>query len=375
MKHAIFLLIAVLFSSSVLASHPNGAVPQGQTEFYSFENDMEGWTANGTNLEIGNGFVPWSILRSQDRATDGNTSLKVDLHNLNDAAKIWIEKPFPVEPNQLYQVNVEYDFASTGGELGAFRIITGALKRHPQTSVDLIPANKDSTDNGGRVAEGYKWANRNYEFTVQTEDEAMIYVVIGIWGTFEIRQIFYLDQVRVTFSKKPQGSKFFSFENDLEGWASKSTDLESTNGGTDWSITRSQDIWEDGGTSVKFDLNNLNGHGKIWMERPFSVEPGKKYKVSVDYAFNSNDCGDAPRFRIITGVLRKQPQSADDLVDAFQGNTKSGSCAWGWAHKSYQFTLKSKRSEMLYFVIGIWGTEAAHRTYNFDSVCVTLTKK
>ena len=126
---------------------------------------------------------------------------------------------------------------------------------------------------------------------------------------------------------------------------------------------------------MRFDLNNLNDKGKIWIERPFAVEPGRKYKVTLDYAFHTFDSGDAPKFRIITGVFRSPPKTAEDLADAFQEQTTNTGYTWGWLHKTYNFKIKSKKKDTLYVVMGIWGTELAHRTYNLDSVCVTLTTK
>src|SRR5713226_6823249 len=99
---------------------------------------------------------------------------------------------------------------------------------------------------------------------------------------------YYLDNVRVTITKKPEDSQFYSFENDLEGWSPKATDLERPAGSSeDWSIARTNDIWEDGASSLQFDLNSLNQNGKIWIERPFLVDPGRKYKVTIDYAFHA----------------------------------------------------------------------------------------
>lgn len=92
--------------------------------FYSFENDLEGWSTNGTDLSPGEPTADeWAITRSQDIATEGLTSVKFDLTNNNDAGKIWIEKPFVVEPNRLYQVNVSYSFASQDGPLASFYIL------------------------------------------------------------------------------------------------------------------------------------------------------------------------------------------------------------------------------------------------------------
>lgn len=374
MKHLTCILAVALLSLGVFAR--DASPPQETTESSSFENDFEGWSVNATDVG-GNVPIEWSVTRSQDRAHDGATSVKFDMLNTNDAGKIWIEKAFEVEPNQTYSASVRYAFASSNsdGSANQFTIITGVLSEAPSTRSDLRPAFKDGTAKGSSEP-GFKWQQKEYDFTVRSTETGRLYAVIGIWGTWEVHNSYYCDEVVVTLLKKPEGTEFFSFENDNEGWTPTGTDLELGGGSIDWSITRVQEFaldGEDGTMSLKFDLNNSNEKGKIWVERPFSVEPKHKYKVTVDYAFHSKDCGDTPRFRIITGVLRKQPQSGDDLMDAFQDKTTA--CVWGWLHKSYEFTVKSKKSDVLYVVIGIRGTEEAHRTYNFDSVCVTLTKK
>src|SRR4051794_14731788 len=118
MRRLLLLLPLVFLPGSWLTSRADSgalppALPQSLAESFSFENDMQGWTAKGTDLHWAFGqFIPWSIERSQEMATDGNTSLKVYLDNENDSGKIWVERPFVVEPNQLYQATVEYDLAS-----------------------------------------------------------------------------------------------------------------------------------------------------------------------------------------------------------------------------------------------------------------------
>ena len=77
---------------------------------FSFEHDMEGWIINGTDLD--NPPVEWSIERSQDIASNGETAVRLYLNNMNDAGKIWIELPFDVEPHRAYEVHLEYDLAS-----------------------------------------------------------------------------------------------------------------------------------------------------------------------------------------------------------------------------------------------------------------------
>jgi hypothetical protein len=189
--------------------------------------------------------------------------------------------------------------------------------------------------------------------------------VIGIWGVFEGPMQYYIDNVHVTIAKKPEGSQFFSFENDMEGWTANATDV----GPSDWSISPSTELWEDGAMSLKLDLNNLSGKGSVSIAKAFAVEPGNKYRVDLDYAFD----GRFREYQIIAGVFRSPPVTADDLSSAVQNDLPAELPLW--IHRSYQFAIKSKKSSTAYVVIGVMGTEQTHRQYFIDSLCVTLTKK
>lgn len=375
MKLFSYLLIALLASPVASLTRFYGRSQEAST-FYSFENDLEGWSVNGTDLNLGDHTVNWSISSSRDIAKDGNTSLKFILDNQNDAAKIWIEKPFSVDPNIAYEVTVEYEFASRMYAGPFFDIITGVLNNHPTKRQDLYPAFKDTTWNGSDSDVGYVWQDRKYDFTARSNDQGALYVVIGIWGTWEVGHIYYFDSVRVTIAKKPEQAQFYSFENDFEGWIPKAADLQLPDGSADtWSIERSGDIWEDGAASLRFDLNSTNKNGKIWVEKAFPVEPGTKYNVSLDYSFHAYLNCVPPKFRIIAGVFRSPPQTADGLANAIQEKTTDTNCTWGWLHKTYAFTIKSKKSDVLYVAIGFWGTEKTEGVFNIDSVCVTLVPK
>jgi hypothetical protein len=139
---ASILILALIISTSIgeFAATPTCLAAQEINEFYSFENDMEGWSINGAGLSPGDPTADeWAITRSQDLATDGLTAVKLDLTNNNDQGLIWIEKPFLVEPNRLYEVNVSYSFASADGPVGGFEIITGVSKQRAATWNDRMP--------------------------------------------------------------------------------------------------------------------------------------------------------------------------------------------------------------------------------------------
>jgi hypothetical protein len=172
--------------------------------FFSFEDDFEGWTPNAMDVgESGGAADIWSITRSQDQAYDGTTSVKLFLSNSNDGGKIWIERPFPVQPNTRYQVQVQFAFASQDwGNFNFWTIIAGVLPELPQTTADLSPAFQGDTSNGSATAPtGFVWLQKTYTFTVQSDSSATLHVVIGVWGTYEVARTYYVDSVLVTIDQ------------------------------------------------------------------------------------------------------------------------------------------------------------------------------
>lgn len=170
--------------------------------FFSFEDGMEGWEKGGTDLDAPP--IDWCIERVQDFSSEGDTSLKFYLANMNDAGKIWVERAFEVESNQLYEVTVSYDFASsTYGDFNLWRIITGVLRGSPQDAGDLVY--QGDAGNGAESDVGYKWLDKSYEFTVMSNSDGKLYVVVGIWGNWETTWTYYLDNLNVEFVPVEQG--------------------------------------------------------------------------------------------------------------------------------------------------------------------------
>lgn len=169
----------------------------------SFENDLDDWSPHGTDLQLGNGTIEWSITRSQDRATEGSSSAKYFLNNLNDAGKIWLERSFAVASSSMYQVKVTYDFASRDfGSVNLFTIITGVYVDPPRSRDALQASYQGNTGNGSPNDVGYQWLPKQYEFTVSSGSSSTLYVVIGVWGTWQGPRTYYVDNVRVTLTEQ-----------------------------------------------------------------------------------------------------------------------------------------------------------------------------
>ena len=195
------LSFLVISSILVLSGCSEAGAPKSGTFQFSFEHDMQGWTVGGTDLD--NPPVEWSIERSQDIASDGNTALRFYLNNVNDAGKIWIEKPFDVDPSRFYGAQVEYDLASADwGDMNLWTIITGVISKPPKEKGGLVY--QGATGNSAREEEGFVWLHKSYGFNVRSNEEGKLYAVIGFWGTWETARTYYVDNINVTITSSAQ---------------------------------------------------------------------------------------------------------------------------------------------------------------------------
>lgn len=173
--------------------------PPGPAATFSFESGLEGWAPTATDIK--NPPVYWSIEQSQDRATEGSSSLKFALDNLNDAGKIWIERAFSVRPNQQYHLRVQFSFATADwGDVNHWTITAGVRTQPAQTRSDLTY--QGSTANGEGGDTGYKWLEKSYDLDVISAADGTLYVDIGVAGTWETFRAYYVDHVRVTITER-----------------------------------------------------------------------------------------------------------------------------------------------------------------------------
>ena len=198
---ATVIISVVLFYPLNKGNDEHDSNDTGTDFLFSFEDGMQGWEAKAIDMELGNSTIGWSILRDQERALGGNYALKFYLENWNDMGKIWIERCFAVKPKTMYGVNVTYAFASADwGVANFFRIITGVSQERPSTRDQLIY--QGDTGNGHPNADvGYVWLNKSYNFTIQSDLDGELYVIIGVWGVWETPRTYYLDNLGVAFSQ------------------------------------------------------------------------------------------------------------------------------------------------------------------------------
>ena len=185
---------ALLALSAVLLSAPARA----GTTFSGFEGtDLDGWTPRA--IDIDDPPVPWSITRSTERPFEGQGSARFDVDNVNDAAKVWLERTFDVTPGRRYDVTVSYQFATLDLPIGSWQLITFARDADPQTPEDL---NFIGDTYKGDEGEGYRWLSRTFSTEASAAD-GTLHVGVGVWGTFETPRQYYVDNLRVEIAEVP----------------------------------------------------------------------------------------------------------------------------------------------------------------------------
>jgi hypothetical protein len=150
-----------------------------------------------------------SITRSQDRAKDGQTSVKLAFLGSGGetpSAAEWIQREFTLAPNETYQVQVRYFFATPGIGVtvgGGTRIMVGATNGPPVTLQDTGPFLQETASNGNPGV--YRWLRKQYEFTAQTDAAGALSVMIGVLlvgGDLT----YYVDSVRIKFTRRQAGA-------------------------------------------------------------------------------------------------------------------------------------------------------------------------
>ena len=184
----------------VLAAAPAPAPAGAATTFSGFEGaGLDGWTPRA--IDIDDPPVPWSVARSADRAFEGQGSAKFDVDNVNDAAKVWLERDFDVTPGRRYTVAVSYQFATRDLPIGSWQLITFARDDAPQTAEDLHFIG--DTWKGDESDEPiYLWLPKSYT-TELTSADGRLHVGVGVWGTFETPRQYYVDNLRVEITEVP----------------------------------------------------------------------------------------------------------------------------------------------------------------------------
>lgn len=193
---ALAILLAAFLALFACADDPTG--PEGTVRFTtSFESGLDGFATDGTDLD--DPPIEWSIERSDERADDGQWSVRLHLENLNDAGKIWIERVFELEPGRAYRVEISYAFATEDfGEINTWTIVAGVSAEDPETVEDLTFQGNTAHDMGMDV--GFVWLERSHELEATADAAGELWVSLGVWGTSEFTRTYFLDDLEIVFT-------------------------------------------------------------------------------------------------------------------------------------------------------------------------------
>lgn len=140
------------------------------------------------------------------------------------------------------------------------------------------------------------------------------------------------------------------------------------------SVAAATDQASAGVRSVRFDLANPNGQGKVWIMRQVQATPGQSYSAQVSLKLGVAEPAGAAPWKVIAGLQAPEPLLTAQL--GFQDETSSapGNGAFSWVAKSYTVAAKADDEGRLWLTLGIWGTSPGTRTYWVDEVRVALTR-
>jgi len=165
---------------------------------YSFEAGLEGWFGNG--VDLADPSVTWSVGTSSEVASSGASAARLYVDNTNGMAKVWIEQAEAVEPSVAYDVDISFDFGTADfGEVNLWRILAGAHSASPGTAAALTV--QDATGNGSSSDVGVQWLQKSYRTRAVSDPGGRIHIVIGVWGTWETSRTYYVDNVRLLFTR------------------------------------------------------------------------------------------------------------------------------------------------------------------------------
>jgi hypothetical protein len=196
-------VVAVLLVFFCAEACGDGLGPPETSLHFSFEQDMGGWTPAAADTGApGGAYAPWSIERTADIAFEGAHALTFDVVNNTDAAKIWIVRPFAVTPGRSYQVDISFAFATRDwGDANLFTLLAGSFLAPPSDGPTLLAGTRhESTGNGANHDVGYQWLRRTFRVSARPDGNGMLFVVVGIWGTWETPRTYYVDDLSVQFT-------------------------------------------------------------------------------------------------------------------------------------------------------------------------------
>jgi hypothetical protein len=178
---------SALLAACLIACGP----PRQQAAFFSFEGSLQGWTAQGLDLQAG---AAWEINSDPTAPYDGASSARFFLDDASGAGKIWLERTFTLTSGGRHRAHLDFAALGTRDAISADRLIAGVLRAPPRDADALQPALQTPGIAGSR------WTPHAYDFEV---DGTAATVVIGIAAASPGPIVYHLDALTVLFADVP----------------------------------------------------------------------------------------------------------------------------------------------------------------------------
>jgi hypothetical protein len=165
----------------------------------SFESDLGAWAGRATDL--GTPPATWEVVRSGDRASHGSQSSRLRLTSAAGQPKLFIERRYVTEKNQLYKVDVSFDFASsdwTGAR--PWPMLVGAALDSPTKTGAVITFG--DTGNGRAADEAFVWLPKVFSMDLSSDADGEMFIYIGVTGGSATTRTYYVDNVKATLTRK-----------------------------------------------------------------------------------------------------------------------------------------------------------------------------
>ena len=170
-------------------------VPRLEDQF-SFEVGLEGWSVIAA--ELGTPPNVWSVETSQEYAVVGVSALKLTLENNSGQSKLIVRRPFDLDPNTDYEIDVSFQLASADADDGnPWTVLAGA------TAIDAVGAagltGIDGTENGRETGAEVVWSPKGATFSVRTgPNSGRVWIAVGVGATTQSARSYWIDELRVT---------------------------------------------------------------------------------------------------------------------------------------------------------------------------------
>jgi hypothetical protein len=161
----------------------------------------------------------------------------------------------------------------------------------------------------------------------------------------------------------------------LEGWTADATDQ----GQCAWHITASSKLPYAGAWSLEYYMNNINDATKIWIERAYDVQAGRRYDVGLTWKLATKD-SPVTACPIIVYVGGHDLETHDDDIQVIGYSIGGGTGNWVWLSESYLRTGvlpgagSGTAQGKIWVAIGMWGTFEVSFTWYVDNVTVDITE-